>query len=59
MLRGRAEILPDGAEHDDAQALLRERYRQLEAMQIGELPVIAIRIEHSASWGNLSTTGKA
>ena len=29
MLRGRAEILPDGAEHDHAQALLRERYRQL------------------------------
>lgn len=57
MLRGRAEILPDGTEHDDAQALLRQRYRQLEAMQIGELPVIAIRIEHSASWGNLSITG--
>ena len=59
MLRGRAEILPEGTEHDDAQALLRQRYRQLEAMQIGKLPVIAIRIEHSASWGNLSITGKA
>jgi PPOX class probable F420-dependent enzyme len=59
MLRGRAEILPAGVEHDDAQALLRQRYRQLEAMQIGELPVIAIRIEHSGSWGNLSITGKA
>jgi PPOX class probable F420-dependent enzyme len=57
MLRGRAEILPDGREHDDAQALLQQRYRQLEAMQIGKLPVIAIRIEHSASWGNLSITG--
>ena len=57
MLRGRAEILPDGTEHDDAQALLQQRYRQLEAMQIGKLPVIAIRIEHSASWGNLSITG--
>ena len=57
MLRGRAEILPEGTEHDDAQALLRQRYRQLEAMQIGKLPVIAIRIEHSASWGNLSITG--
>ena len=57
MLRGRAEILPEGTEHDDAQALLQQRYRQLEAMQIGKLPVIAIRIEHSASWGNLSITG--
>ena len=57
MLRGRAEILPEGTEHDDAQALLQQRYRQLEAMQIGKLPVIAIRIEHSVSWGNLSITG--
>jgi PPOX class probable F420-dependent enzyme len=59
MLRGSAEILLDGAEHDDAQALLRGRYGQLEAMQIGELPVIAIRIERTASWGNLSTSGTA
>ena len=29
MLRGRAEILDDGTEHDDAQALLRSRYPQL------------------------------
>jgi PPOX class probable F420-dependent enzyme len=57
MLRGRAEILTDGAEHDDAQSLLRARYRQLDAMQIGELPVIAVRIERTASWGNLSIGG--
>ena len=41
-------------EHDDAQALLRSRYRQLEAMQIAQHPVIAVRIERTTSWGNLS-----
>ncbi len=54
MLRGHAEILIDGTEHDAAQALLRSRYRQLEAMQIAKHPVIAVRIERTTSWGNLS-----
>jgi PPOX class probable F420-dependent enzyme len=53
MLHGRAAILTEGAEHDRAQALLRARYRQLEAMAIGPLPVIVIRIERVASWGDL------
>jgi PPOX class probable F420-dependent enzyme len=53
MLRGRAEILSAGAEHEAAQSLLRSRYRQLQAMQIEHLPVIAIRIERVASWGDL------
>jgi PPOX class probable F420-dependent enzyme len=54
MLRGPAEILADGAEHDRAQALLRERYIQYRNMQIAELPVIAVRIERVTSWGGLS-----
>lgn len=54
MLHGHAEILNEGKEHDDAQALLRSRYRQLEAMQIAGLPVIVVRVERTASWGNLS-----
>jgi PPOX class probable F420-dependent enzyme len=54
MLRGQAEILNDGSEHDQAQALLRSRYPQLKMMQIAELPVIAVRIENVTSWGNLS-----
>jgi PPOX class probable F420-dependent enzyme len=54
MLRGRAEILIDGREHDEAQALLRSRYTQLKRMQIAELPVIAVRIMNTTSWGNLS-----
>jgi PPOX class probable F420-dependent enzyme len=54
MLRGRAEILRAGTEHDRAQELLRSRYRQLAAMQIAERPVIAVRVERVTSWGNLS-----
>jgi PPOX class probable F420-dependent enzyme len=53
MLRGRVDILGDGPEHDRAQALLRERYVQYRAMQLAELPVIALRIEHVTAWGNL------
>ncbi|HEY6438545.1 MAG TPA: TIGR03668 family PPOX class F420-dependent oxidoreductase [Acetobacteraceae bacterium] len=54
MLRGRADILADGPEHDRAQALLRERYAQYRTMQLAELPVIALRIERVTSWGNLT-----
>ena len=53
MVQGRADLLDAGDEHDLAQDGLRARYRQLEGMRIEELPVIAIRIEHAASWGNL------
>ena len=54
LLRGRAEILTAGAEHDHAQAALRERYTQYRAMQLEALPVIAIRIERVTAWGDLS-----
>src|SRR6266542_2310512 len=54
MLRGRAEILREGIEHKDAQALLRARYPQLAAMQIATYPVIAVRIEQTRSWGDMS-----
>jgi PPOX class probable F420-dependent enzyme len=53
MLRGRAEILSGGTEHGHAQALLRERYLQLQTMRIESLPVIAVRLEKATSWGNL------
>ena len=39
-----------------AQASLRTRYDQLQAMHIEALPVVAIRIEHATSWGHLETT---
>jgi PPOX class probable F420-dependent enzyme len=54
MLRGRAEILSDGAEHARAQDVLRARYPQLNDMRIGSLPVIAVRVERVTSWGNLA-----
>ena len=54
MLRGQAEILADGAEHDRAQALLQSRYRQYRRMKLDDLPVIALRVERVTSWGNLS-----
>lgn len=54
MLRGEAEILERGPEHDAAQALLRRKYPQLAAMRIEALPVIALRIRTVAAWGDLS-----
>ncbi len=54
MLRGRAEILSAGAEHDHAQALLSARYPQYRAMKLAELPVIALRIARATDWGDLS-----
>ncbi len=54
MLRGPAEILDSGPEHDRAQALIVGRYPQLKAMRIAELPVIALRIARATDWGNLS-----
>jgi PPOX class probable F420-dependent enzyme len=54
MLRGHAEVLTDGTEHHAAQALLRSRYPQLQTMQILQHPVIAVRVERTTSWGNLS-----
>jgi PPOX class probable F420-dependent enzyme len=53
MLRGPADILADGNEHDEAQGLLRERYPQYQAMDIAPLPVIALRIVRVLSWGRL------
>ena len=54
MLRGPAQILRDGPEHDNAQALLRTRYPQYATMDLHDLPVIALRIERITGWGNLA-----
>jgi PPOX class probable F420-dependent enzyme len=53
MLRGPAEILADGGEHDRAQGLLRGRYAQYRVMDLAALPVIAVRIERVLAWGAL------
>ncbi len=54
MLRGAAEILADGAEHDAAQDQLRLRYTQYRPMNLASLPVIAVRIRRVLSWGSLA-----
>jgi PPOX class probable F420-dependent enzyme len=54
MLRGRAEILEGGDEHDRAQALLRDKYPQYRAMSLDGLPVIALRVARASGWGDLS-----
>jgi PPOX class probable F420-dependent enzyme len=59
MLRGAAEILDEGAEHDRAQALLRARYQQYRSMPIEALPVIALRIARVTTWGNLLASPSA
>jgi len=53
MLRGHAEILASGEEHDRAQSLLRDRYPQYRRMDLAPLPVIALRIERATHWGLL------
>jgi PPOX class probable F420-dependent enzyme len=55
MLRGPAEMLESGSEHDSAQGLLRARYPQYRAMDLAGLPVIALRIARATGWGDLST----
>jgi PPOX class probable F420-dependent enzyme len=54
MLRGRADILAEGPEHDRAQALLRARYPQYAGMDLAPLPVIALRVARVTSWGDLA-----
>ena len=55
MVQGEAALLDHGEEHTKAQRLLKVRYPQLYGMQISALPVIAVRIKHVVSWGNLRT----
>jgi PPOX class probable F420-dependent enzyme len=54
MLRGRADILSGGEEHDRAQSQLCRRYPQYRAMNLAPLPVIAVRIKRVLSWGALN-----
>jgi len=57
LLRGPAEILSQGAEHDQAQVQLRQRYSQYRSMDLAKLPVIAIR--RVLSWGALEAAATA
>ena len=53
MVRGRADILASGAEHDGAQIVLAWKYPQYRDMTLGPLPVIALRIERWSGWGKI------
>ena len=55
MIQGQAELLTHGHEHTLAQHQLKNRYPQLQEMKIDALPVIAIRIKHIISWGDLTS----
>ena len=57
MVRGRAEVLESGAEHDEAQQRLRDKYPQYRAMDLAPLPVIAVRIERITSWSGAGGGG--
>ena len=59
MLRGRAEILDAGDEHDRAQAALRARYPQYRTMRLEPLPVIALRVGRVNAWGALDAPDDA
>jgi PPOX class probable F420-dependent enzyme len=54
MLHGSAEVLIDGPERSEAHDLLRSRYKQYEGMPLQHLPVIAVRVDRVAAWGNIS-----
>ena len=54
MLRGEAQVLESGEEHDAAQTLLKSRYPQYREMELATLPVIAIRISRVTAWGKLT-----
>jgi PPOX class probable F420-dependent enzyme len=54
MLRGHAEILTNGPDHDAAQVLLCARYPQLALMRLAAQPVIAVHVARSISWGDIS-----
>jgi PPOX class probable F420-dependent enzyme len=56
MIQGHAELLTHGNEHTRAQHRLKDRYPQLKKMKIDDLPVIAIRIKHIISWGELASS---
>ena len=50
MVSGRAELLMDGQEQTGAVTLLRDKYQQYRAMDIGLNPVIKITPESIVSW---------
>ena len=50
LVRGLAELVPDGHEHAAAITLLRQKYSQYRSMQLERRPIIKIRITKVISW---------
>lgn len=50
MLHGRAEIVLQGPEFEDAIVKLREKYPQYQSMPIERNPLIAVRLTRVVSW---------
>jgi PPOX class probable F420-dependent enzyme len=53
LVRGTAEVLPEGRAEPGALAALRERYAQYVGMGLDARPMIRIRPTTVSSWGNL------
>ncbi len=53
LVRGRAEMLPEGRAQPEALRLLRERYPQYQAMALEERPLLVISPERVVSWGKV------
>ena len=52
LIHGQADLLqPDNEAHQQAIALLRERYVQYQTMALEQYPVIVIMPDHVTSWG--------
>jgi len=49
-LRGRASLLEEGLEHEEALRLIRERYPQYVAMGVDGAPVIRVAVESYVAW---------
>jgi PPOX class probable F420-dependent enzyme len=53
LVRGTADILQSGREHERAIAALRERYEQYRRMALEQRPVIRMTVEKARNWGDL------
>lgn len=52
-MRGRASLLEQGSEHQEALGLLRQRYLQYGPMELEGAPIVRVEVEGYVSWGAL------
>ncbi len=53
-LRGRAELIDQGAEYERAVSLLEEKYEQYNDLPLEGRPVIKISVERTVTWGQFA-----